>query len=521
MESKILAALSPVRLRQRCQSATVGAIYGVFVAAIVGVVLGAIRLTTGEAFTIPGLLVALFGACALGAVIGMLWSRPWKQAAAAVDNHYELKDRTITALEFAKSDDQTEFHELQLNDATAHLADIDAKNAAPIRMPRHVAWVAATLMLAATLLLWPLQPKPVQARIVQPAGIGLAAAEMKDDLKQLEDFAEDLEMEEVKTLIEELREKIAELERPDTDVRKALATISEMQEKLQQEQAKYNDVMVDAQLNSLGAALAAAEAFEGAATKLQEGDFDKAAEELEKLEDAKMERKESRSASEKLAKVSKAMKNAGLGKMSDQVSELSDSVSSNDSKKSCENCKSLSKSIKKHSQCKSLNKMMQAKLNKLSECKSMCKSGSCKSCGGSCDKEGNGQCNSNKISLAKGQTNKKSMNPSKSAGAKSAGNINGDPTKLDGTRNMQEITGQMSGEGDSEFETMTTEEGKETARRKVKETFAKYQKMSDAVLESEPIPLGHRQTIRRYFELIRPQAGEEDAATTDAVEAAK
>ena len=86
---------------------------------------------------------------------------------------------------------------------------------------------------------------------------------------------------------------------------------------------------------------------------------------------------------------------------------------------------------------------------------------------------------------------------------------------------MQEITGQMSGEGDSEFETMTTEEGKETARRKVKETFAKYQKMSDAVLESEPIPLGHRQTIRRYFELIRPQAGEEDAATTDAVEAAK
>ena len=29
--------------------------------------------------------------------------------------------------------------------------------------------------------------------------------------------------------------------------------------------------------------------------------------------------------------------------------------------------------------------------------------------------------------------------------------------------------------------------------------------MSDAVLDSEPIPLGHRQTIRRYFELIRPK----------------
>jgi len=30
-------------------------------------------------------------------------------------------------------------------------------------------------------------------------------------------------------------------------------------------------------------------------------------------------------------------------------------------------------------------------------------------------------------------------------------------------------------------------------------------KISDAVLESEPIPLGYRQSIRRYFESIRPQ----------------
>jgi hypothetical protein len=35
--------------------------------------------------------------------------------------------------------------------------------------------------------------------------------------------------------------------------------------------------------------------------------------------------------------------------------------------------------------------------------------------------------------------------------------------------------------------------------------YQKYRKLSEAVLDSEPIPLGHRQTIRRYFELIRPQ----------------
>ena len=39
--------------------------------------------------------------------------------------------------------------------------------------------------------------------------------------------------------------------------------------------------------------------------------------------------------------------------------------------------------------------------------------------------------------------------------------------------------------------------------------------MSEAVLENEQIPLGHRQTIRRYFESIRPQQGEEAPAKTE------
>ena len=36
--------------------------------------------------------------------------------------------------------------------------------------------------------------------------------------------------------------------------------------------------------------------------------------------------------------------------------------------------------------------------------------------------------------------------------------------------------------------------------------------MTEAALDTEPIPLGHRQTIRRYFELIRPQGDEADKA---------
>ena len=91
------------------------------------------------------------------------------------------------------------------------------------------------------------------------------------------------------------------------------------------------------------------------------------------------------------------------------------------------------------------------------------------------------------------------------------GDLPGEQTKLDGRRNLERITGQQ-GEGDSEIETTHSPEGKQAAAREYREVYDKYHKMSEAVLESEPLPLAHRQTIRKYFELIRPQNSELEAA---------
>ena len=84
-------------------------------------------------------------------------------------------------------------------------------------------------------------------------------------------------------------------------------------------------------------------------------------------------------------------------------------------------------------------------------------------------------------------------------------------TKLDSDRKRDQVKGQM-GEGDSETETTHMPEGRQTAARKYSEQYQKYRRMSEAALNSEPIPLGHRQTIRRYFELIRPQGDEAEKA---------
>ncbi len=66
------------------------------------------------------------------------------------------------------------------------------------------------------------------------------------------------------------------------------------------------------------------------------------------------------------------------------------------------------------------------------------------------------------------------------------------------------LTGQLGDEGDTETATVQSPEAEQAAQREYREKYLEYQKLSEAVLESEPIPLGHRQTIRRYFQAIRP-----------------
>ena len=72
------------------------------------------------------------------------------------------------------------------------------------------------------------------------------------------------------------------------------------------------------------------------------------------------------------------------------------------------------------------------------------------------------------------------------------------------------IKGQESSSGDSEIETLSGDEQQQEALRNYREQASDYEALSESVLESESIPLGHRQTIRKYFQLIRPTADEVD-----------
>jgi hypothetical protein len=386
----------------------------------------------------------------------------------------------------------SELEELQLADAVRHLQRVEPQQVVPVEMPAAWRWAAFTTALAVILLCWPTGRSQVNAGPSQPIEAIVSEAEIvEEDLQTLLDQLPENHDPEIDTLIKELQAKANEMKEPGVDVREALAKMSEMQAALQAVAAQFNVAATDEQMKAIGEALQSAEALQQAGQALQDGKYEKAAEELAKLENPKLDRKESRAVSDKLQKASESSAQSGLKKLSDAAKEMSEGMK-NDNPSQCKSgtCK-LAECAKKQGNCKKIGDMLKKQCDKLGECK--------------------GNCQSNC------QGNKMAKNPSLKAGKGTNPDIQGERTDLAAKRNEEKIQGLKGEQGDSDTETITTPEGNETAKRGIKEVYSKYRKMSDAVLDSEDIPLGHRQTIRRYFEAIRPNA--EDAATEERLKA--
>src|SRR5205085_12561206 len=98
MKQAIHAALKPVRARQQTVFILRCVAVGLLAASAAGLALGAVRIATGQELS-PGIAVLAAGPL-LGLLIDLAIRRGWHGAAAAVDGHYQLKDRTVTALAF-------------------------------------------------------------------------------------------------------------------------------------------------------------------------------------------------------------------------------------------------------------------------------------------------------------------------------------------------------------------------------------------------------------------------------------
>jgi len=501
MQGLIFSELAPVRRRQQGMFALWTTVVGLLASSTVGIILGIARwITSWPASPLVAMAVLAAGPI-LGLVIGLAWRRSWQAAAVAVDEHYGLKDRASSALAFLAKPATTTLQELEIHDAEEHLTTIRPREVVPFRFPRPLPYAAGLLVAAIALVAWPLTSTQVQAEPSEPLPEVLAEVEkISEDLQQLNELAKEERDPELEQLVHELQELLEEMVQPGVDVKEALAKLSEMQAAISAQQAQYNVGLVDGQLQSLGQAMMTAQPLEGAGKALQEAKFDRAAKELEDLEDVEFDKKEAKTTAEKMKQVADAMGEVGLGEMSDEVSEMCEGMKSGQKGKFMKASKSLAGMVKRQGSRKRVYDILDAELARLNECK--------------------GECKNPKNSMAKGKKPEKSMSPSSQFGMATSGNVIGDKTSLLAKRNLEEITGNP-GEGPAEMETMHSPEGREQAGRSYRDLYNKYKKESEAVLDSEPIPLGHRETIRRYFELIRPQNADAEKSSAESSDSSK
>ncbi len=491
MKQAIYAALRPVRARQQAVFALRCGVAGLAAGAIVGVALGVGRLAFGLDVS-PALgLGVLAAGPVLGLLAGLALRRGWHAAAASIDGHYHLKDRTVTALAFADRPTPTDLHTLQLTDAAAHLDTVEPRAVVPLAAPRAWPFAVTGAIAAGVLVAWPLSRQPAEAGPAPaPEHIVAVALEQKEKLesltKKLAETVQDLDDEkadedkkDVKDLLEKLMQKVEELTQPGTDEKEALAKLSEMQAAMQALANQLDVAALDGQLSSLGSALAAAAAFEGAGKALQDGKLEKAAKELDRIDDVKLTPKEAKALEEKLKQLAKQMGQAGQGSMSDAVAELADSLKGGKGKVG-RATRSLAKKINNAVKRRKVNDLLLAEVENLKDGKCNCNGG------------------------ARVRMPQKSDSPSSNWGRTVSGNIDGAKTKLNGTRQEQQVTGTPGAEGDSDVETTAAPEARQKASREYREKYQKFKKESEAVLEGEPIPLSHRQMVKKYFELIRP-----------------
>ena len=437
----------------------------------------------------------LFGVLAVGPVVGCACSvfRTCHQrdAAAAIDQAYGLQDRAVTALEFLeKPTDPTAWQLLQVQDAVEHLSAVSPRAVAPIRVPRTWSWAMGASVVSITIAVIGAPAELAVAETV-PDDVVIAQAEkVEDSLKELQEFnlqSLDVEIDaEMDELLSELAERLSELKQPGLDYRDALSGLSEMESALQEKLQQLDSSDTTAELADIGGALSLADEMRVAGDAMSNGNLDKAASELETLQMPELDPQTERAITEHLREFQQNAASGTGRKLKEAVAQTELGLSRNDRKAFRGGMEGLARECQQQVRRKKLSDLLRKQCRLLSECKSECASDS-ENTGNSKNRNGN--------SWGQGRSESHSD----------------DPTEKFSSTNRMNIRGEESSDGDFEVESTVASPNAQDAVRPYQNASDRDQPVTESVLDSEPVPLGHRQMIRRYFELIRPRAGEADA----------
>ncbi len=470
-----------IRIRKVSNWASIGLAIGCFVAVVIAGIHAAGAPVPWWVLPLTALSFAIIGAIA-GALIPVSTSAA---AARLVDRHYQLKDRSITGLQFQNESDVV--RRLQAEDARRHLDRVVPADCVPIAANRPALFSSISFSVIALVMLLAAGPRIPQGLDASPAKLAVdQAAQLRETMvEDLKELAKETDQPELNELTDKLEELVEELANDSIDKRDMMATLSEMEQAIESAREAMQLEMTDAQMKSLAAAIQPSESMKAAAAAIEQGDYDQAADKLEKVDPDSLSDKERRAVADNLKKFLAKLPPGKQGKLSGAAQQIQSGLESKNSSECKAGMGKLAGLCKSQSQCKKIGECMACQLNSLSQCKSQCKNG--------------GQGNKNG-----GQGKGKSDSPKSTWGRGATGQANDGPaTRIDSARNQEQLTGQQ-GDGPSTSEVIEAPEGEQDAVRQYASKYQKFRSQAEAVLDSEPLPPGHRATVRAYFENIRP-----------------
>lgn len=458
---------------------------GVLVGAALGLLAAVARLSGAPISGAGSLCLAVLGA-ALGACWGAGRRVDPRVSAAAIDACYDLRDRTVTALEFSRLAGRDVLQELQVAEALQHLAAVDPRRVAPLRLPGRTLAAAGALGVITMLILGArsgTSSTGAAAVHVDPAVRREAERLEQDLLEEVRAMASRQEEPVLKELSAQLRERLEEMKRPGVDKRDALAGLSEMQEALRAAEAALESPALAPALQELADALEPATATAATAEALRASDYETAAARLENVDARQFSPQDAELLSDSLENLAESLEQQGQPKWSDAVEQLAEGLREQDREQFRTGTRSLAGQLRDQQQREGLRQALAADLALLAESKSRSQ--------GNID-GGNkvGPSNSPKSTWGQGVSNQPS------------GERSGD---VESTRRQERLTG-TQGAGPSQRERIRSAEARQQATRGLQQRYEEYRRQSETVLRSENLPLGYRHVIRRYFESIRPNA---------------
>jgi len=410
-------------------------------------------------------------------------------SAIALDEEADLKDRISTALEFlAQPERLDEPRTLQIEDAILHAERLNLRPLFRLRFPRYAMLVP---VFAAALLLSFLVPPRLNPLSMEEAAAALQKDRQLDELHALRDELEQFQNEEEE--ISDVLKKLAEIERRfdegAIEERDMLIELARLDEQLRDKLAQLGAENLQSELGTIAPHMAASQASRAAAQALKENDFDKAAEEMEKLAEKMKEGALSEEQKDEMARnmsvaASKLGKD-GQNSFTGDLSAASEALQKGDSASFERSSKNMGNKFQRLAAFKKLNRSRQS----IALCKACL--GQPKSCS-TCNGQGCSACN----------------NPGNKKGGLKAGAGNadplGDPNRLaDSYKQMLRVTG-MAGAGPVESEVEVTEGQTSESQLEARDLYAEYAAVAEQAIEREDIPLSHRYHVKRYFQSIRP-----------------